>query len=239
MLKGFSNDNVGRNNFMSRTKQMSNNFANAIGTTNTTTQKLSGCGAGGKCPTCYRCKGGTCYPAHQVVIQGQPTPTLADFNNCMGLYGTAKFDGGFANAVGGIKECEYVNEITGYTFYGQPIIKRKLVCKTSSSAKFDGGFANAGGKKKRLQFDGGFANAGGKRRRLQFDGGFDYASGSNGAGTYKDDLLDFSYADGAGGDCCVGKVCPRGSLCQTWYTQTTPTMRMKHCGCRFEDMRTK
>ena len=179
MLKGFSNDNVGRNNFMSRTKQMSNNFANAIGTTTTTTQKLSGCGAGGKCPTCYRCKGGTCYPAHQVVIQGQSTPTLADFNNCMGLYGTAKFDGGFANA---------------------------------------------GGK---------------RRKRLQFDGGFDYASGSNGAGTYKDDLLDFSYADGAGGDCCVGKVCPRGSLCQTWYTQTTPTMRMKHCGCRFEDMRTK
>jgi hypothetical protein len=73
-------------------------FANAIGTT--TMQKLQGCGAGGKCPTCYRCKGGTCYPAHQVVIQGQSTPTLADFNNCMGIYGTAKFDGGFDYADG-------------------------------------------------------------------------------------------------------------------------------------------
>ena len=47
----------------------------------------------------------------------------------------------------------------------------------------------------------------------------------------------FANASGDGGDCCVGKICPRGSLCQTWYTQTTPTTRMKHCGCRFEDMR--
>jgi hypothetical protein len=84
----------------SSTAKFDGGFANAIGTTTTTTQKLSGCGAGGKCPTCYRCKGGTCYPAYQVIIQGQSTPTLADFNNCMGLYGTAKFDGGFNYADG-------------------------------------------------------------------------------------------------------------------------------------------
>ena len=64
-------------------------FLNVTGTT-PTTQKLSGCGAGGKCPACYRCKGGTCYPAYQVVGVGQPAVTLADFNNCMGLYGTSK-----------------------------------------------------------------------------------------------------------------------------------------------------
>jgi hypothetical protein len=97
MLSGFANNNRG---FMNRTRAINQNFANAIGSTTTTTQKLSGCGAGGKCPTCYRCKGGTCYPANQVIIQGQSTPTLADFNNCMGLYGTSKFDGGFANAIG-------------------------------------------------------------------------------------------------------------------------------------------
>lgn len=66
-------------------------------------------------------------------------------NMTMASSSPAKFDGGFANAVGGIKECEYVNEIVGYTFYGQPIIKRKLVCKTTSTAKFDGGFDYADG----------------------------------------------------------------------------------------------
>lgn len=176
MLKGFSNDNAGRNNFMSRTKQMSNNFANAIGTTTTTTQKLSGCGAGGKCPTCYRCKGGTCYPAYQVVIQGQSTPTLADFNNCMGLYGTAKFDGGFANAIGSRtfnpigytpKKCGSGNSCPKGT-YCLSNATNVATGETANwcvpfeqSAKFDGGFANAGGKRRRLQFDGGFANVNG------------------------------------------------------------------------------
>ncbi len=73
--------------------------------------------------------------------------SLIDSKNVTTMSSTspARFDGGFANAVGGIKECEYVNEIVGYTFYGQPIIKRKLVCKTTSSAKFDGGFDYADG----------------------------------------------------------------------------------------------
>ncbi len=57
----------------------------------------------------------------------------------------ARFDGGFANAVGGLKECVYVNEIVGYTSTGNPIVQKKLVCKTTSSAKFDGGFDYADG----------------------------------------------------------------------------------------------
>jgi hypothetical protein len=53
----------------------------------------------------------------------------------------------FANAIGSTtanKECKYENVIVGYspTGSGEPIIQRKLVCKTIS-AKFDSGFANA------------------------------------------------------------------------------------------------
>jgi len=58
--------------------------------------------------------------------------------------------------------------------------------------------------------------------------------------TTANDTSNFANAGGViGGDCCVNKRCPPGTLCQTWYTQTTPTMRMKHCGCSGYDMRTK
>jgi hypothetical protein len=67
-----------------------NGFLNVTGKTTTATpQKLSGCygTTATKCPTCYRCSGGTCYPAYQVVIPGQPSVSEADFNNCVRLYG--------------------------------------------------------------------------------------------------------------------------------------------------------
>lgn len=57
----------------------------------------------------------------------------------------ARFDGGFANAIGSSKDCMYVNEIVGYYPSGHPIVQKKLVCKTSTSAKFDGGFTYADG----------------------------------------------------------------------------------------------
>jgi hypothetical protein len=59
----------------------------------------------------------------------------------------ARFDGGFANAIGSTslsKDCYYVNEITGYYPSGHPIVQKKLVCKTAT-AKFDGGFDYADG----------------------------------------------------------------------------------------------
>jgi len=57
----------------------------------------------------------------------------------------------FANAIGSTtktKECAYQNVIVGYspTGSGEPIIERRLICKTPT-AKFDGGFANISGSK--------------------------------------------------------------------------------------------
>lgn len=66
-------------------------------------------------------------------------------NMTMATSAPARFDGGFANAIGSSKDCMYVNEIVGYYPSGHPIVQKKLVCKTSTSAKFDGGFTYADG----------------------------------------------------------------------------------------------
>ena len=56
-----------------------------------------------------------------------PVSYIDPKNMTMATSAPARFDGGYANAVGGLKECVYVNEIVGYTSTGNPIVQKKLV----------------------------------------------------------------------------------------------------------------
>jgi hypothetical protein len=80
-------------------------------------------------------------------IRTSPVSYIDPKNMTTAISAPARFDSGFANAIGSAtlsKECYYVNEITGYYPSGHPIVQKKLVCKTAT-AKFDGGFQYADG----------------------------------------------------------------------------------------------
>lgn len=117
MLNGFANGNMSQNRFMARTRQLSNSFANAIGSSNNYTSKSKSplgqqfanaigktprtfnpigytpqkCGSGNNCP-----KGTYCLTNATNVATGETA------NWCVPFEQSSKFDGGFDYASGSI-----------------------------------------------------------------------------------------------------------------------------------------
>lgn len=116
MLNGFANGNMSQNRFMARTRQLSNSFANAIGSSNNYTSKSKAplgqqfANAIGKTPTLInpvgytprRCgSGNTCPTGFCCLTNGTLVATGQTGNWCIKCSElNQKFDGGFDYASG-------------------------------------------------------------------------------------------------------------------------------------------
>lgn len=113
MLNGFANENMSQNRFMARTRIMSNNFANAIGSPNNyksvnkapiSQQFANAIGTPTKFnPVGYtpsKCVGGRCPSGLCCLKNGTNIATGVTADWCIPCSDFQKFDGGYKNANG-------------------------------------------------------------------------------------------------------------------------------------------